>query len=120
MAFQVSPGINVSEIDLTASIPAVSVSTGAIAGAFKWGPAQQITQVTSETDLVSRFGAPDNDTANVFFTAASFLAYSNDLLVVRAVDENGGTTKNATANGNTTLRTATTTLANGTIDVQVS
>lgn len=118
MAFQVSPGINVSEIDLTASIPAVSVSTGAIAGAFKWGPAQQITQVTSETDLVSRFGAPDNDTANVFFTAASFLAYSNDLLVVRAVDENGGTTKNATANGNTTLRTATTTLANGTVDVQ--
>jgi len=99
MAFQVSPGINVSEIDLTASIPAVSVSTGAIAGAFKWGPASSITQVTSETDLVSRFGAPDNSTANVFFTAASFLAYSNDLLVVRAV--NTTSTLNATADANT-------------------
>ena len=95
MAFQVSPGINVSEIDLTASIPSVSVSTGAIAGAFKWGPANSIVQLTSETELVSIFGAPDNSTANVFFTAASFLAYSNDLLVVRAV---GTTSNNAVAN----------------------
>jgi len=106
MAFQVSPGINVSEIDLTASIPAVSVSTGAIAGAFKWGPASSITQVTSETDLVSRFGAPDNSTANVFFTAASFLAYSNDLLVVRAV--NTTSTLNSTADGNTLYSNTTT------------
>jgi len=99
MAFQVSPGINVSEIDLTASIPAVAVSTGAIAGAFKWGPANTVTQITSETDLVSKFGAPDNGTANVFFTAASFLAYSNDLYVVRAV--NTTSTLNATADSNT-------------------
>ena len=99
MAFQVSPGINVSEIDLTASIPAVSVSTGAIAGAFKWGPANSVTQITSETDLVSKFGAPDNSTANVFFTAASFLAYSNDLYVVRAA--NASSSFNATANSNT-------------------
>ena len=104
MAFQVSPGINVSEIDLTASVPGVSVSTGAIAGAFKWGPALELTQITNETELVNTFGAPDNDTANVFFTAASFLAYSNDLLVVRAV--NASTTKNAVANANTAAATA--------------
>ena len=110
MAFQVSPGINVSEIDLTASIPAVSVSTGAIAGAFKWGPANQITQVTSETDLVSRFGSPDNDTANVFFTAASFLAYSNDLLVVRAANTGS---YNATANSNTATGNAGATIQVG-------
>ena len=109
MAFQVSPGINVSEIDLTASIPAVSVSTGAIAGAFKWGPANSITQVTSETDLVSRFGAPDNSTANVFFTAASFLAYSNDLLVVRAANN---TTNNAVANTNTSNTVVGTSILN--------
>lgn len=98
MAFQVSPGINVSEIDLTASIPSVSVSTGAIAGAFKWGPALEIVRVSSETELVNRFGAPDNETANVFFTAASFLAYSNDLLVVRGV--NASTSNNATGSSN--------------------
>jgi len=104
MAFQVSPGINVSEIDLTASVPAVSVSTGAIAGAFKWGPALELTQITNETELVTRFGAPDNDTANVFFTAASFLAYSNDLLVVRSANTNS--TRNAVANANTAAATA--------------
>jgi len=103
MAFQVSPGINVSEIDLTASIPAISVSTGAIAGAFKWGPALEIVRVSSETELVSRFGAPDNDTANVFFTAASFLAYSNDLLVTRAIS----TTTSNNAVGSANLKTVT-------------
>ena len=37
MAFQLSPGVNVSEIDLTTIVPAVSTSTGAIAGVFRWG-----------------------------------------------------------------------------------
>ena len=104
MAFQVSPGINVSEIDLTASVPGVSVSTGAIAGAFKWGPALQLTQVTNETELVNIFGAPDDQTSNVFFSAASFLAYSNDLLVVRAANTNS--TRNSVANANGSYATA--------------
>ena len=38
MGFQVSPGVNVSEIDLTTIIPAVSTTTGAFAGHFRWGP----------------------------------------------------------------------------------
>ena len=84
MSFQVSPGVNVSEIDLTGSIPAVSVSTGAIAGAFSWGPVEKIVPINNETALAARFGAPTDATANVFFTAASFLAYSGDLLVTRA------------------------------------
>jgi len=113
MAFQVSPGINVSEIDLTSSVPGVSVSTGAIAGAFKWGPALEPTSVSSETELVSTFGAPDNDTANVFFTAASFLAYSNDLYVVRAV--NATTTKNAVASANSRVNTSVS--VTGTADI---
>lgn len=94
MAFQVSPGVNVSEIDLTTSIPAVSVSTGAIAGAFNWGPVEKVTLVTSEVDLVSKFGKPDANTFGTFFTAANFLAYSNDLRVVRQL---GSGAKNAVA-----------------------
>ena len=84
MSFQVSPGVNVSEIDLTGSIPAVSVSTGAIAGAFSWGPVEKIVPISTETALAARFGSPVDSTANVFFTAASFLAYSGDLLVTRS------------------------------------
>ena len=83
MAFQVSPGVNVSEIDLTTAIPAVSVSTGAIAGAFNWGPALTPIVVSSEVDLVNQFGKPDANTYGSFFTAANFLSYSNDLRVVR-------------------------------------
>lgn len=58
MAFQVSPGVNVSEVDLTAVIPAVSTSVGGIAGIFKWGPAEERVLVDSEDALVERFGKP--------------------------------------------------------------
>ena len=56
MAFQVSPGINVSEYDLTTGVPAVSTTEAAIAGVFSWGPVNQRVLVSSEDDLVSKFG----------------------------------------------------------------
>ena len=37
MAFQVSPGINVSEIDLTTVVPNVATSIGAIGGGLAGG-----------------------------------------------------------------------------------
>jgi phage tail sheath protein FI len=86
MAFQVSPGVNVSEIDLTTVVPAVSTSVGAIAGVFKWGPVGKRTLVSSETELVTKFGKPTNHNPETFFTAANFLAYGNALYVVRAAN----------------------------------
>ena len=84
MAFQVSPGVNVTEIDLTTIVPAVSTSTGAIAGLFQWGPVNERIMVDSEKYLQSRFGSPTNLNAETWFTAASFLGYGNSLYVVRA------------------------------------
>ena len=84
MAFQVSPGVNVSEIDLTTVVPAVSTSVGAMAGLFKWGPVSKRTLVSSEIELVSKFGKPTSYNPETFFTAANFLAYGNALYVVRA------------------------------------
>lgn len=84
MPFPVSPGVNVSEIDLTTSIPAIAVSTGAFAGQFNWGPVNYVTPISSEVQLVSVFSEPDNNTAESFFTAANFLSYASDLRVVRA------------------------------------
>lgn len=95
MAFQISPGVNVSEVDLTTVVPAVSTTTGAYAGQFQWGPVNKLTQITNETELVGRFGKPDSNTATSFFSAANFLAYGNNLQVVRAANSN---TKNASAN----------------------
>ncbi len=84
MAFQVSPGVNVSEIDATTVLPSVSTSTGAVAGAFQWGPIDLLRQVGSEDQLVELYGKPDSTTALTFFTAANFLAYSNSLFVSRS------------------------------------
>lgn len=86
MAFQVSPGVNVSEIDLTTVVPAVATSTGAVAGVFRWGPVGVRTLVSSELELVSKFGKPTNHNPETFFTAANFLAYGNSLYVVRAAN----------------------------------
>jgi len=84
MAFQVSPGVQVKEVDLTNVVPAVSTSIGAYAGSFVWGPVDKVVQVGSEKDLVAKFGRPDDTTAKSFLTASQFLAYGSDLRVVRA------------------------------------
>jgi hypothetical protein len=95
MAFQISPGVNVSEVDLTTVVPSILTTAGAFAGNFKWGPAQKRIQVDSEITLASVFGTPDSNSATSFFTAASFLAYGNNLTVARAVGSAG---RNARAN----------------------
>jgi len=84
MPFQLSPGVAVVEKDFTSIVPAVATSTGAFAGAFQWGPVLEPVTINSENNLVSRFGKPTEDNATSFFTAANFLSYSNNLLVVRA------------------------------------
>ena len=85
MAFQVSPGVQVQEIDLTNVVPAVSTSIGAYAGAFNWGPVDEIRLISSEKELVNTFGTPTDTTARSFLTAASFLKYGAVLKAVRSI-----------------------------------
>ena len=91
MPFQVSPGVNFSEIDLTTVTPAVSSTEGAIAGVFRWGPVDTRILVDSESTLVDRFGKPTNHNAETFFSAANFLSYGNKLFVVRAANTTAST-----------------------------
>ena len=97
MAFQVSPGVQVNEIDASGVVPAVSTSIGGFAGAFNWGPVEEVRTVGSEIELASIFGTPDSNTYKYFLTAASFLKYGNALKVVRAasghVNATDGTAK---------------------------
>jgi hypothetical protein len=97
MAFQLSPGINTSEIDFTTVVPSAILTAGGFAGNFNWGPANEVTTITDETRLVARFSKPDNTNYEYWFSAANFLAYSGNLQVVRAA--NTTSTRNATANG---------------------
>ena len=84
MAFQLSPGVNVSEIDLTTIVPSVATSIGAIAGQFAWGPVGEVITISDEVRLVDRFGKPDSTNYEYWFSAANFLAYTNNLKIVRA------------------------------------
>ena len=94
MAFQVSPGVQVREIDVTNVVPAVSSSIGAFAGEFSWGPVDEVRTISSEKELVGVFGEPKDagsDGYNTvvgkkehFYSAANFLKYGNNLKVVRA------------------------------------
>lgn len=95
MAFQVSPGVQVKEIDATSVIPAVSTSIGGFAGSFNWGPVAEICTVGSEQELADKFGTPDDSTAKYFLTAAAFLKYGNALKVVRVLSGHD----NATGDG---------------------
>lgn len=101
MAFQVSPGVNVTEVDLTTVVPGVSASTGAIAGVFRWGPVGERVLVDSETKLVDMFGKPTSLNPETFLTAANFLGYSTALYVVRAANTTSATNSALTAVANT-------------------
>ena len=100
MAFQVSPGVLVQELDLTRVIPAVSTSIGAFAGEFRQGPVDEIVTVSSEQQLTEQFGKPDANNFEDYFSAANFLQYTNNLKVVRVT--NSGLL-NASTDGTGTL-----------------
>ena len=102
MAFQLSPGVNVTEKDITLIVPAVATTPGAMVGPFQWGPANERTIIGSEKELSTVFGGPLSsltegivaDYATYWFTAANFLAYGNNLQIVRMLSENYKTATN--------------------------
>jgi len=87
MVFSVSPSVIVREVDATTVIPAIATPPAAIAGVFRWGPTNERTFITSEQELVQRFGKPFANTSwqnfETFFTAADYLSYANALYVTR-------------------------------------
>ena len=85
MAFQVSPGVLVTEKDLTNIVPAVSTTSGGIVMTAERGPIDEITTVSSEQELVDIFGKPNANNFEEFFCAANFLGYGNNLKVVRPI-----------------------------------
>lgn len=104
--FQLSPGVDIQERDLTNIVPAVATTGGGFCGAFIWGPANERILVDSEKNLRLNFGAPADGNAYAasgvangavdWFTAAEFLGYGNNLQVVRVL---GASAANATASG---------------------
>lgn len=100
MAFRVSPGVSIKEIDLTTIVPAIATTPGGFAGYFNWGPVDEIVTVTNQTELANIFGKPDNNNFVDFFTAGNFLSYGNNCQTVRVVGA-------AAANSQSTVSGAT-------------
>jgi len=102
MGFQVSPGVNITERDLTLIVPAVATTAAGFAGTFQWGPVGERILVDSTNTLNRIFGDPNNEKEvyTSFFTCANFLGYGNNLQVVRVVD---ALAKNSTTDGTAAL-----------------
>ena len=114
MAFQISPGVNTSEIDLTTVVPGISSIDAGFSGAFRWGPINDVTLIDSESLLVERFQKPDANTYASFFTAANFLNYSNKLHLVRCANTSGA--KNAASTGGGAILVANSSVYYNTLD----
>lgn len=84
MAFYLSPLVDVNEIDLSTTIPAVATSIGVIAlrDTYKGQEGKQIF-ITDESDLIREFGEPTDSSYEDLLSASGFLKYGNKLYCTR-------------------------------------
>jgi len=107
MAIQQSVGVVTNEIDLTTIIPTVSTTLAATAGVFNWGPIGKAIMVSSESDLVKKFGKPTDRNAETWFNAKSAMDYGTNVFISRAAN-----TTSANTNGTLSAVAATTEVSN--------
>jgi len=88
MAFYLSPLVDVKEIDLSTTIPAVATSIGAIVlrNTYK-GPENKQILVTDESDLVRAFGEPTDTSYEDLMSATGFLKFGNKLYCTRVLPD---------------------------------
>lgn len=96
MAFQLSPGVNVTEKDLTTIVPSVATTSAGFAGLFEWGPVGVPVLVSNVQEMGAIFGMPRDSNYEHWFTAYNYLGYGNNLKIVRGLDT--ATAKNSTPN----------------------
>lgn len=102
MAFQLSPGVEIKEFDLTSVIPTIATTPAGYVGLFQWGPVDQKVLIDSEKKLKDVFGKPFRSTTDVFysidwFVASNFLSYGGSLTVVRANQDDSHTATDCAA-----------------------
>jgi len=88
MAYYLSPLVDIQEIDLSTTIPAVATSIGVelLRNTYK-GPEQKKNLVSSADELVRDYGFPTNDRLcyEDVLSAEGFLKYGNKLYVTRVM-----------------------------------
>jgi hypothetical protein len=87
---------------------------------FRWGPAEQPTTITNEGELATIFGRPvgvNDFVLRSFLTAANFLSYSSNMIVVRALP---ATAYNANTEGVLTGSTVPVTAYEGSVEAETA
>lgn len=88
MAFYLSPGVYVREVDLTTTVPAVATSIGAIAlrNTYK-GPEYETTLITQSQQLTDTYGYPTNNSYQDMLASLGYLTYGRTLYCTRVMPE---------------------------------
>ena len=97
---QLSPGVVIQERDLTAVTTPIGLNVGVLAAPFTKGPVEEIFEVSTERDLASVFGEPNDYNYEYWFTASQFLSYGG---VLKAIRLNAASLKNAVDSGTAPL-----------------
>ena len=95
---QLSPGVVIQERDLTSVTTPVGLNVGVLAAPFSKGPVEEIVEISSERQLTSVFGEPDDYNYEYWFTASQFISYGGILKTVRVTN---AALKNAVTPGGT-------------------
>ena len=120
MAFA-SPGVQVKEVDLTATINVSDQNIGVVAIASAKGPTDEVTYVSSERELVDIFGEPSEYNYESWFAAATIIQYGGVAAVIRPAGGEPGQANDLslrTANVGTDATTSTSLLINNQSDYE--
>jgi len=86
MTQYLSPLVDVNEIDLTTTIPAVATSIGVNVLRNTWkGPELKVQLVNTIDELTQIFGAPSDDSYEDLMASVGFLQYGNNLYCTRVM-----------------------------------
>ena len=80
---QSSPGVVIQERDLTTITTLSTANVGVLAAPFEMGPVEEVVEISSERELVERFGKPNDYNYEYWYTASQFLGYGGVLKTVR-------------------------------------
>jgi hypothetical protein len=78
-----SPGVQVKEIDFTATVQVADQNIGVIAVDAQKGPTDVVTYLSSERELVDTFGSPNDYNFEAWFAAATIIQYGGIAAVIR-------------------------------------
>jgi hypothetical protein len=78
-----SPGVNIKEVDFTATIQVADQNIGVVAIDAERGPTDTVTYISSERELVEIFGYPNDNNFESWFAANTIIQYGGVVAVIR-------------------------------------